>query len=391
MKIYTLVDIHQYIESVHITSDNIRSAFQHFLAENVYRRIHDLDKIVVEITPLLPTTSSTTIHFNSSYSNGGHSFGAGGSKYHNDRTNSGIVKKNQYNDHKGRRPLQSQSQQPQQHHMNGENSQVKPSKYATITGDWNAGKSFKPTKIQTKEGIEKDINEIRMSLNKISNKSYETHRDLILTLVENLIPSVDPDNMAEDEQINSIAVINLQRVAQFIFDIASTNKFYGEIYADLYKELVLKFEIFKTILLEFVSTYNETIKTIQYVDSNENYDAYCDYTKNNDKRRATAAFLILLMNRSVLDTSTMVTLILHFQTIFTEYIHLENRANEVDEITEVLFILIPIGKEILSTLPEWNEQILPNLMAASKLKAKDLRSLSSRSVFKYMDLLKKII
>lgn len=389
MNIYTLVDIHQYIKSVHITNDNIHEAFQHFLTENVYRRIHDLDKIVVEITPLLPTTSSTTIHFNSSYSNGGHSNGTGGSKYNNDRTNSGIVKKNQYNDHKGRRPLHSQ--QPQRHHMNGENSQVNPSKYATITGDWNAGKSFKPTKIQTKEGIEKDINEIRMSLNKISNKSYETHRDLILTLVENLIPSVDPDNMAEDEQINSIAVINLQRVAQFIFDIASTNKFYGEIYADLYKELVLKFEIFKTILLEFVSTYNETIKTIQYVDSNENYDAYCDYTKNNDKRRATAAFLILLMNRSVLDTATMVTLILHFQTIFTEYIHLENRANEVDEITEVLFILIPIGKEILSTLPEWNEHILPNLMAASKLKAKDLRSLSSRSVFKYMDLLKKIV
>ena len=384
MNTYTLVDIHQYIKTVHITCDAVREAFQHFLTENVYRRIHDLDKIVVEITPLLPTTSSTTIHFNSSYSNGGHSFGTGGtggSKYHhNDRTNSGIVKKTQYNDHRGRRPAQSQSQP----HTNGENSQFKPSsKYATITGDWNAGKSFKPTKIQTKEGIEKDINEIRMSLNKISNKSYETHRDLILTLVENLIPP-------SDDQDSSEAVINLQRVAQFIFDIASTNKFYGEIYADLYKELVLKFEIFKTILLEFVSTYNETIKTIQYVDSNENYDAYCDYTKNNDKRRATAAFLILLMNRSVLDTATMVTLILHFQTIFTEYIHLENRANEVDEITEVLFILIPIGKEILSTLPEWNEHILPNLMAASKLKAKDLRSLSSRSVFKYMDLLKKI-
>ena len=384
MNTYTLVDIHQYIKTVHITCDAVREAFQHFLTENVYRRIHDLDKIVVEITPLLPTTSSTTIHFNSSYSNGGHSFGTGGTggskSHHNDRTNSGIVKKTQYNDHRGRRPAQSQSQP----HTNGENSQFKPSsKYATITGDWNAGKSFKPTKIQTKEGIEKDINEIRMSLNKISNKSYETHRDLILTLVENLIPP-------SDDQDSSEAVINLQRVAQFIFDIASTNKFYGEIYADLYKELVLKFEIFKTILLEFVSTYNETIKTIQYVDSNENYDAYCDYTKNNDKRRATAAFLILLMNRSVLDTATMVTLILHFQTIFTEYIHLENRANEVDEITEVLFILIPIGKEILSTLPEWNEYILPNLMAASKLKAKDLRSLSSRSVFKYMDLLKKI-
>ena len=391
MNTYTLVDIQQYIHSVHVTSDNIRDAFQHFLAENVYRRIHDLDKIVVEITPpsvSIPTTSSTTIHFNSSYSNGSHSGGTGGSKYNNDRTNSGIVKRNQYNDHKGRRPQHS-------HHQSGDNNTTRQSKYAPMAGDWNAGKSFKPTKILTKEGIEKDINDIRVSLNKISNKTYETHRDLILTLVENLIPDVlqmDQEDMDVDlKNINEMAVTNLQRVAQFIFDIASTNKFYGEIYADLYKELVLKFDIFRTILNEFVSTYNETIKTIQYVDSNVDYDAYCEYTKTNDKRRATAAFLMLLMNRSVLDTKTMVTLILHFQTIFTEYIHIENRANEVDEITEVLFILIPTGKDILSTLPEWEESILPNLMIASKLKAKDLRSLSSRAVFKYMDLVKKIV
>lgn len=397
MDTYTLVDIQNYlvsVVSVHISIDTVRDAFRHFLTENVYRRIHDLDKIVVEITPpSVPTTSSTTIHHHSSYTNGGHSGGTGGSKYHNDRTHSSMVKKNHYSgDHKGRRPQTS--------HMHGraadnqsDHSQTKPSKYASISGDWNAGKTFKPTKILTQEGIEKDINDIRMSLNKISNKNYETHRDLILALVENLIPSTSDQEEEEVEMksINEIAVINLQRVAQFIFDIASTNKFYGEMYADLYKELVLKFEIFKTILLEFVSTYNETIKTIQYVDSNENYDAYCDYTKNNDKRRATAAFLILLMNRSVLDTAAMVKLILHFQTIFTEYIHMDNRANEVDEITEVLFILIPIGKDILSTLPEWEEQILPNLMAASKLKAKDLCSLSSRSVFKYMDLLKKIV
>ena len=453
MKTYTLVDIQNYLVSVHkeyvegsshvspyllsyrpdsslhISIDNVRDVFRHFLTDNVYIRIHDLDKIVVEISPpSVPTTSSTTIHHHSSYTNGGHSIGTGGtggtggSKYHHDRTNSSMVKKNHYSDHKGRRIQSSMNvngRAVDSHQL--DHSQTKPSKYASISGDWNAGKTFKPTKILTKEGIEKDINDIRMSLNKISNKNYETHRDLILALVENLIPDVlqteddDMDVVVGVQNINdmvrsatrnvshqqlttestfgahsSLAVTNLQRVAQFIFDIASTNKFYGEIYADLYKELVLKFEIFKTILLEFVSTYNETIKTIQYVDSNVDYDAYCDYTKNNDKRRATAAFLILLMNRSVLDITTMVTLILHFQTIFTEYIHLENRTNEVDEITEVLFILIPIGKEILSTLPEWNEHILPNLMAASKLKAKDLRSLSSRSVFKYMDLLKKI-
>jgi hypothetical protein len=182
----------------------------------------------------------------------------------------------------------------------------------------------------------------------------------------------------------------MKKIAQFIFDIASSNKFYGDIYADLYKELVEKFEIFSTILNDFVLNYNNNIYTLQYVDSNVDYDAYCEYNKANETRRATASFLVLLMNRSVLQTSTLINLIIHFQSVFTKYISEENRTNEADEITEVLFLLITLGSEILCKLPEWETTIIPNIIITSKLKAKEQKSMSSRSVFKYMDLLKKI-
>jgi len=143
-------------------------------------------------------------------------------------------------------------------------------------------------------------------------------------------------------------------------------------------------------LKDFVSNYNNNIYTLQYVDSNVDYDAYCEYNKANETRRATAAFLVLLMNRSILKTYTLVDLIIHFQSVFTKYISEENRTNEADEITEVLFLLITLGAEILSTLPEWESTIIPNIIITSKLKAKEQKSMSSRSVFKYMDLLKKI-
>ena len=250
--------------------------------------------------------------------------------------------------------------------------------------------------MMTKEGIEKDMNEIRISLNKISNKNYDTHRDTILSLVDNFIEDAMAKEMAAEEAglgetgPETDALGNIRKIAQFIFDIASSNKFYGEIYADLYKELVSKFVVFRTILNEMVFTYKDSIDTLRYVDSNVDYDAYCEYNKINEKRRASASFLVLLTTRTVLDPSILVELILHFQSVFTMYISEENRTNEVDEITELLFILITMGKDLLSQHPEWEAIILPGVVTASKLKAKEQRSLSSRAVFKYMDLHKKV-
>jgi hypothetical protein len=388
-------DIRNYFKSINITPETVVENFRRFLTESVITRILELDVIVIEITPPVTNTIISTTTHSSTNSHSSYSKSRGSSSSNSNY----ISRKSSHTDHRKRHGEYDENRITNRH-VNNSNSN-------SNAEDWNSGKSFKATKIMTKEGVEKDINDIRISLNKISNKNYETHRDLIVLLVEKFMED-DLENSSGDRRSPSElamqrllgteahlpndenTLMNIKKIAQFIFDIASTNKFYGDIYADLYKELVEKFEIFSTILNDFVSNYNNNIYTLQYVDSNVDYDAYCEYNKANEIRRATASFLVLLMNRSVLKTYTLTDLIIHFQSVFTKYISEENRTNEADEITEVLFILITLGAEILSTLPEWESTIIPNIIITSKLKAKEQKSMSSRSVFKYMDLLKKI-
>ena len=245
--------------------------------------------------------------------------------------------------------------------------------------DWIATKKIKPTKIDVKTGVEKDINDIRISLNKISTKNYESQKEIILLFIT---------KMFEEESLED-AEKHLQPIAQFIFDIASANKFYSELYADLYQSLTLKYSVFESILHEFVSTYKNLIQKNIYVDPAVNYDAFCDYTKKNENRRAMASFLVMLMNRGVIQINTIVDIIIHFQELFIQYIDEDTKTNEVDELTELLFLFITLGKSKLQECPEWENTLYKNLVNFSQLKSKNHKSLSSRSIFKFQDALKK--
>ena len=74
------------------------------------------------------------------------------------------------------------------------------------------------------------------------------------------------------------------------------------------------------------------------------------------------------------------------QEIIFTYIELDLRVNEVEEITEVLFVIVTHGLVFLKHLDVWNDDLLPKFKRLAALKAKEFRSLSSRAVFKNMDL-----
>ena len=230
---------------------------------------------------------------------------------------------------------------------------------------------FKTTKLETKEGVEKQINEIRICLNKISAKNYDAQKDIIFEKIRG-VSVEEPETSA--------------KIATAIFDIARSNKFYSELYATLYKDLVEDFDVFREIIQGVILKYNGTIENIHYQDPNVDYDKFCEYTKNNDNRKALATFIVHLMKKSVLSTSEVTTLIVNLQTIVFDYIEEENRSNEVEEITENIFIFISQCRDVLKDDAVWNETILPNLLKISSYKAADHTSLTSRAVFKYMDL-----
>jgi hypothetical protein len=243
--------------------------------------------------------------------------------------------------------------------------------------EWESARAhaFKVTKIEIKEGIDKQINDIRGLLNKMSTKNYDAQRDLIVDQINRL---ASDSSVSEDDKMQAFLSV---------LEISRSNKFYSELYAELCKELSAAFPAFGEILPRVVDLYRETLEHINYVDHNVDYDGFCNYTKSNDLRKANAAFIVNLMKRGVLEKSQIISIISELIGFVRRYIDEDNRSNEVDEITENLFLFITQSKTELLNNDSWTSEILPFIQDASKMKSKDHKSLSSRAVFKYMDIL----
>jgi hypothetical protein len=294
-------------------------------------------------------------------------------------TNQQIEKKKTYDSDRNGRDFK---------HKDPNNFNLKRSKN-TFEQTWEKLPTCRPTKIEKKEGIEKTINDIRTSLNKISNKNYETHRDTIMNCITELDNAVRTTAIDDEDQTDVKSQdenIELNKVANAIFDIASNNKFYSEIYANLYKELIDRFEIFNKIITKYLDQYLDSIKQIKYVDSNEDYNKYCENNKLNDKRKAMSAFIINLMKKEIIEKEKVLDIILLLQNLIFEYIDLDNKTNEVDEITENIFIFSTMSVAEFVDVPKW-DNIKSNIVKCSQYKAKEHKSISSRAIFKYMDIL----
>lgn len=247
--------------------------------------------------------------------------------------------------------------------------------------DWETIRNFKPTLREKKEGNEKILTDIRVCLNKISNKNYELQRDTILEHI-NLLVIENSINACEENEDK----INVLTIANYIFETASNNKFYSEIYADLYNDLIKKYHIFGDIIDGLLQKYKESIYNINYIDPAVDYNKHCEYNKSNDKRKAISLFVINLMKKHLLKPDYIVGLITDFQEIVFKYIEEENKTNEVEEITENLFILITNCNVDCKSMSEWKD-VVKNVNTITALKSKDKPSITSRSLFKFMDIL----
>ena len=237
--------------------------------------------------------------------------------------------------------------------------------------------TFKTTQINMKEGVEKDFNEIRMSLNKISAKNFITQKNCILEKISSFLLK------QETEESSSAGFL---KITQSIFDVACNNKFFSELYADLYLELSNQHPLFLQIVNEHILKYKNTIYDILYVDPNVNYDEYCNYNKKNDMRKSCSTFFVMLLKKNILQEEQIIDIIQFYFELFFKYVDEPNKLNEVEEITENLFILISLGKPFLQKHILWNDLVILNVKNTSKMKSQEHVSLSNRAIFKFFDL-----
>jgi len=247
--------------------------------------------------------------------------------------------------------------------------------------EWESIRTFQTTKIEQKSGIDGEIDQIRLYLNKLTDKTFLDMREKIIDKI-NSICSQSSDH--ED----------VSKVANMLYELSSTNKFYSKIFADLFAELASMYGWLKNTFLEKFTCIMNQYNDIQYVDSEKDYDGFCEMNKKNEKRRAITTFYLNLALNNFIKKEDIVKILKEILTSIMHMINTTDKKNEVDELTEIVAILF--NKEMIDEVDNeaddsedfyvLDQSIMDTISGLAQKKAKDYPSLSNKAIFKYMDL-----
>ena len=275
--------------------------------------------------------------------------------------------------------------------------------------EWDTILSFQKTELKKKEGIELSIDNIRSALNKLTDKTYSTMLSNILKEISALFTASSDDS---SEEHNTVAVMD--RVASSIFNTASSNAFYSEIYARLFHDLMSKetepgheqYAVFRGIFEKNLASFMSLFDTIEYCDPKKNYDKFCDINKANEKRKAMSLFIVNLMKIGIVEKTQVLGLMRQIQELMYTNMRQEGKTNEVDELSENLFIMVKHSHMVFTAArrsgagaaagaidPEIAESFksrVEQITEISKMKLKSKPSITNKTIFKHLDMLDEI-
>jgi len=246
-------------------------------------------------------------------------------------------------------------------------------------GQWAQQVPFKVTTLEKKEGMDVKYSDMRSTLNKITLKNQETLLPKVIEIVNYIMNEDDSDSEDFQEQDS------YSRITGVLLDIVKKIKTGHQVYVNVLKEIIQCYPSFVTQISEFVTTYRNTYDDIIDIDANDNYDGYCDLVRQNDYRRSNSSFIINLTEQKLVGENELITIIDTLFDMVLDNIDNEQKTVLIEEITENLSIFIINSHSFLKTHSQWGT-LIEKLNKCSKLKAKDHKSISSRIVFKYMDI-----
>jgi hypothetical protein len=242
---------------------------------------------------------------------------------------------------------------------------AKPASKLVDNQTWARTKPFKTTSIEQKTGIDKTLNDIRYCLNNISEINYAAQ---LRKIVDSIL------------SIESLGEETAKSVAECIRDGASTNKMNAHLYARLYSEVVQSFLQFAQFPRVFSEQYLLDLTAIQCVAATDDFERFSAYNKANDKRKGLVGFLVFLMKEGLIESAVLDSVVQSLVDLVCVWIEADGKTSEVDEVTDNIAIF---AKMMDCKSCAWFETI----QAIAKYKAKEHKSLSSRSVFKFMDMI----
>lgn len=247
--------------------------------------------------------------------------------------------------------------------------------------DWESIRTFQTTKIEQNTGIDSDINALRLYLNKLTDKTFLDMREKIIEKINTLCK-------------NSLNKEDELKVGTMLYEICSTNKFYSKIFADLFAELALMHSWLNNIFKENYANVMKQYDDIQYIDPDKDYDGFCEMNKKNERRKAVTTFYLNLALNGFIKKEGIVNILKEILISIMNMIKINDKKNEVDELTEIVGILY--NKEMIKEVEDESDDldeyyvleqsILDTVSSLAQKKVKDHPSLSNKAIFKYMDL-----
>lgn len=236
---------------------------------------------------------------------------------------------------------------------------------AGATTDWQLIRSFQSTKIEHNTGIQAEMDQLRLMLNKLTDKTFLDLREKILAKLQSI-------------HAQYALSADLVVVSDMLFQVCSSNKFYSKVFADMFAEMASMHE---WIMKSFHVQYDQIMqlyRSVEYVDADVNYDGFCDMNKENEKRRAVTLFYVHLSSNGFIGKAGLLHVLKQLMFLVTNWITLPNKKNEVDELSELIALLFQ------QDIPD--QEIKGMVVHLSRQKTKDYISLSNKCLFKFMDL-----
>lgn len=235
---------------------------------------------------------------------------------------------------------------------------------------WENFRTFKKTVIINKDStdFEKCKFDVRDSLNKLTDNTYEAIRKKIFSIM---------DDLTDDD---------MKVICPVMFDIMSSNIFYSGLYTSLFKEMIERYEIVLSIFKSNFSNFLNIFKKIEYISSDDNYNEFCKINKTNEKRRAQSKFFSNLMLKKIIPKENILKIVLTLQERIILYISDDESKHIIEEIIENIYIIFDTIYKSIDDDNELMKLIITNVKWLLD-NQNDYISVSNKAVFKYMDIL----
>lgn len=245
---------------------------------------------------------------------------------------------------------------------------------------WEKIRVFDKTDMkQTNDEKEIAVNEIRSHLNKITDKNY----DVIKSEIDFIIYELKTKKMIDVKDSNDKL---WDKICNLIIETSASNEFYSEQYVILLHDLSKKY---KSIMDSFNEVFENRIceiSNIKHVNPDDDYEQFCKNNIEIQRRKSFYTFISKLYKYKLISEERYETIIRDTLNEFITNIDKKNMKVICEELSELVEKIIGYNHETLCNEIDDFDEYIDTMRTISEKKAKDNESLSSKSIFKFCDI-----